>query len=94
VDIVSKIISLLPQQRNESIIYVLHNMEDLSTMTPAIVIGKLHVMKRKARGRLPLQAPQVKKRKKENVMIMEMINPQRHPPRMKKQSDALERSWG
>jgi hypothetical protein len=32
-DIVRKIISLLPQQRYESIITILHNMEDLSTMT-------------------------------------------------------------
>jgi hypothetical protein len=41
VDIVRKIISLLPQQRYESIITILHNMEDLSTMTPTIVIGKI-----------------------------------------------------
>jgi hypothetical protein len=33
VDIVGKIISLLPQQRYESTITILHNMEDLSTMT-------------------------------------------------------------
>jgi hypothetical protein len=33
VDIVRKIISLLPQQRYGSIITILHNMEDLSTMT-------------------------------------------------------------
>jgi DNA replication protein DnaC len=33
-DIVRKIISLLPQQRYVSIITILHNMEDLSTMTP------------------------------------------------------------
>jgi hypothetical protein len=33
VDIVRKIISLLPQQRYESIITILHNMEDMSTMT-------------------------------------------------------------
>jgi hypothetical protein len=39
-DIVRKIISLLPQQRDGSIITILHNMEDLSTMTPTIVIGK------------------------------------------------------
>jgi hypothetical protein len=32
-DIVRKIISLLPQQRYGSIITILHNMEDLSTMT-------------------------------------------------------------
>jgi hypothetical protein len=42
-DIVRKIISLLPQQRYESIITVLHNMEDLSQMTPTIVIGKVAV---------------------------------------------------
>jgi hypothetical protein len=40
-DIVRKIISLLPQQRYESIITILHNMEDLSTLTPTIVIGKI-----------------------------------------------------
>jgi hypothetical protein len=37
---VSKIISLLPQQRYGTIITILHNMEDLSQMTPTIVIGK------------------------------------------------------
>jgi hypothetical protein len=41
VDIVRKIISLLPQQKYGSIITILHNMEDLSTMTPKIVIGKI-----------------------------------------------------
>jgi hypothetical protein len=40
-DIVTKIISLLPQQRYGSIITILHNMEDLSTMTPTIVIRKI-----------------------------------------------------
>jgi ABC-type multidrug transport system ATPase subunit len=40
-NIVRKIISLLPQQRYGSIITILHNMEDLSTMTPTIVIGKI-----------------------------------------------------
>jgi hypothetical protein len=40
-DIVRKIISLLPQQRYRSIITILHNMEDLSTTTPTIVIGKI-----------------------------------------------------
>jgi hypothetical protein len=39
-DIVRKIISLLPQQRYGSFITILHNMEDLSTMTPTIVIEK------------------------------------------------------
>jgi hypothetical protein len=39
-DIVRKIISLLPQQRYGSVSTILHNMEDLSTMTPTIVIGK------------------------------------------------------
>jgi hypothetical protein len=38
---VRKIISLLPQQRYGSIITILHNMEDLSTMTSAIVTGKI-----------------------------------------------------
>jgi hypothetical protein len=40
-DIVRKIISLLPRQRYGSIITILHNMEDLSTMTPINVIGKI-----------------------------------------------------
>jgi hypothetical protein len=40
-DIVRKIISMLPQQRYGSIITILHNMEDLSTMTPTIVIEKI-----------------------------------------------------
>jgi hypothetical protein len=40
-DIMRKIISLLPQQRYGSIITILHNMEDLSTMSPTIVIGKI-----------------------------------------------------
>jgi hypothetical protein len=40
-DIVRKIISLLPQQRYGGIITILLNMEDLSTMTPTIVIGKI-----------------------------------------------------
>jgi hypothetical protein len=35
-DIVRKIISLLPQQKYGSIITILHNMEDLSTMAPII----------------------------------------------------------
>jgi hypothetical protein len=40
-DIVRKIISLLSQRRYGSIITILHNMEDLSNMTPTIVIGKI-----------------------------------------------------
>jgi hypothetical protein len=40
-DIVRKIISLLPQQKYGSIITILHNMEDLSQMTPTIVIEKI-----------------------------------------------------
>jgi hypothetical protein len=40
-DIVRKIISLLPQQRYGSIITILHNMEDWSTITPTIIIGKI-----------------------------------------------------
>jgi hypothetical protein len=40
-DIMRKIISLLPQQRYGSIINILHNMEDVSTMTPTIVIRKI-----------------------------------------------------
>jgi hypothetical protein len=39
-NIVRKIISLLPQNKYGSIITILHNMEDLSQMAPAIVIGK------------------------------------------------------
>jgi hypothetical protein len=39
--VVRKIISLLPQRRYGSIITILHNMEDLSNMTPTIVIGKI-----------------------------------------------------
>ena len=40
-DIVRKIISVLPHKKYASIITILDNMEDLSTMTPAIVIGKI-----------------------------------------------------
>ena len=40
-DIMRKIISLLPQNKYTSIITILNNMEDLSTMTPAIVIGRI-----------------------------------------------------
>jgi hypothetical protein len=40
-DIVRKIISLLLQNKYGSIITILHNMEDLSQMTPTIVIGKI-----------------------------------------------------
>ena len=40
-DIVSKIILVLPHSRYASIITILHNLEDLSKMTPAILIGKL-----------------------------------------------------
>jgi ABC-type multidrug transport system ATPase subunit len=42
-DNVRRIISLLPQQKNGSIITILHNMEDLSAMTSTIVIGKITV---------------------------------------------------
>jgi hypothetical protein len=41
VDIVRKIISLLPQQRYGSIITILQNLKELSQMTPTIVIGKI-----------------------------------------------------
>jgi hypothetical protein len=41
VDIVRKIISLLPQQRYGSIITIFHNMEYLRTITPTIVIGEI-----------------------------------------------------
>jgi DNA replication protein DnaC len=40
-DIVRNVIFLLTQQRYGNIITILHNMEDLSTMTPTIVIGKI-----------------------------------------------------
>ena len=40
-DIVRKIISVLPQKKYVSIITTLHNMENLCTMTPTIVIGKI-----------------------------------------------------
>ena len=40
-DIVRKIISVPPQKKYASIIIILHNMENLSTMIPGIVIGKL-----------------------------------------------------
>jgi hypothetical protein len=36
----------------------------------------LHVMKEKGKRRLPLQVPQVKKRKKKKVMMMKIINHQ------------------
>jgi hypothetical protein len=85
-------------------------MEDLSNMTPTIVIGKIAAFEmsrkmcqgeeptssrpyafacdeRKGKKRLPIQVPQVKKRKKEKVMMMKIINHAHHPPRTKKQSD-------
>jgi hypothetical protein len=40
-DIVRKIISLLSQQIYGSIITILHKLEDLSQMTPTIIIGKI-----------------------------------------------------
>ena len=40
-DIMTKIISVLPQKKYESIITILHNMEDMSTMTPTKVICKI-----------------------------------------------------
>jgi hypothetical protein len=53
------------------------------------------IKRRKARRWLKAQIPQVKKRnmkkKKKIMMMMKMINPQNHPLRMKKQSDASER---
>jgi hypothetical protein len=41
VDIVRKIISFLPQQKYGSIITIIHYLEDLSQMTPALVIDKI-----------------------------------------------------
>jgi hypothetical protein len=113
-DIMRKIISLLPQQRYGSIITILHNMENLITMTPTIVIGKIATFKlsrkmgqeeptssspyafaydeKKGKKKAPTPiSSQVKKRKKKNMVMMKMINPQHHPPRIKKKSDALER---
>ena len=55
-DIVRKIISLLPQQRYGSIITILHNMENLSNMTPTIVIGKIaafEMSRKMSRGEEP-----------------------------------------
>jgi hypothetical protein len=40
-DIMRKIISMLPQKKYASIITILHNLEDLSTRTPAIAIDKI-----------------------------------------------------
>jgi hypothetical protein len=40
-DNMRKIISLLPESKYESIIIILHNLEDLSQMTPALVIRKI-----------------------------------------------------
>ena len=40
-NIMRKIISMLPQKEYASITTILHNMEDLSTMTPITVIGKI-----------------------------------------------------
>jgi hypothetical protein len=40
-DIVRKIISLLPQQKYGIIITFIHNLEDLSQMTPALLIRKI-----------------------------------------------------
>jgi hypothetical protein len=49
--------------------------------------------KSKGKKKAPIQVPQVKKSKKMKVMMMKIINHQHHPPRMKKQSDTLERYW-
>lgn len=40
-NILREIISLLPQHKYESIITILHNMEDLSSMTLGLVINKI-----------------------------------------------------
>jgi DNA replication protein DnaC len=44
-DIVRKTISLLPQQRYGSIITILHNLEDLSQMTPTIGLERLRLLR-------------------------------------------------
>ena len=61
-DIVKKIISVLPQKKYASIITILHNMEELSTMTPAIVIGKIVAfeMSRKMVKKKPLHQAKAK----------------------------------
>jgi hypothetical protein len=40
-DIVMKIILVLPHNKYASIITIVHTMEDLSKMTPTLVIGEL-----------------------------------------------------
>jgi hypothetical protein len=40
-DTVRRIILVLPQDKYASIVTILHNMEDLRTMTPMLVIGRL-----------------------------------------------------
>jgi hypothetical protein len=58
-DIVRKIICLLPQQREGSIIKILHNMDDLNTMTPTIVIGKIpafEMSRKMCRGEEPISS--------------------------------------
>jgi ABC-type multidrug transport system ATPase subunit len=49
-DIVRKIISLLPQQRYGSILTIIHNLEDLSQMTPTIVIVKIAAFEMSRKG--------------------------------------------
>ena len=57
-----KIISVLPQKKYASIITILHNMEDLSTMTLGIVIGKIVAfeMSRKMVKKKPLHQAKAK----------------------------------
>jgi hypothetical protein len=79
-------------------------MEDLSTMTPTIVIGKyaaFEMSRKMCRGEEPTSSRPYafacderkgkKKRKKKKVMMMKIINHAHHPPRTKKQSNASER---
>ena len=40
-DVLRKIISVLPMDKYASIVTILHNMGDLSTMTPSHIIGKI-----------------------------------------------------
>ena len=48
-DILRKILSVLPHSKYASIITILHNMEDLSSMIPTFVIGKLVAFEMSAR---------------------------------------------
>jgi hypothetical protein len=40
-DIMRKIFSMIPHEKYARVVTILHNKDDLSKMTPALVIGKL-----------------------------------------------------